>query len=257
MTNEKKQEKEEGTDKDPNQKHYFTTVHANEVDAIFRNIAAQNLEVHVCLKGQTEEGMEFFEAFDYKPGLKKLLVRRTGTILQKLAPSKLTNQIVLFKIPAEKNHYFSTTKFIKDPDSKEYLITLSNEVFKSQQRTNYRLQIGPHISLQFKIDEQVFEGLDISAGGISIKIPVTEKERFAKDKIFENCVLRFNKKNYEIPKVTVAAIWEQKDRDGDVLPELRLGIKFLSIPKDVEESLVQHVNSEARGEEIRKKFKFK
>ncbi|MBI2522569.1 MAG: PilZ domain-containing protein [Bdellovibrio sp.] len=240
--------------KDPNKKHYFTTVSIEETQQVFAKIAQQNCEIHLWKKGHEEEDIEVFEVFNYLPLRKRLLLRKKGSLLIKLIPTTLLNENIFFKIPYEKFNYLSTGILLKDDETKEYVINLCNEVFKGQQRTNYRLATGPHITVQFKMDETVFEALDISAGGISTIIPITEKERFKKGRIIEGCILRFNKKNYDIPKALIAGVWEQKDRDGDILPELKIGVQFLDLTKEVEESLVQHVNSEARGEEIRKKF---
>ncbi|MEK6623636.1 MAG: PilZ domain-containing protein [Bdellovibrionota bacterium] len=242
------------SNKDPNKKHYFTTVLIEEVQQVFAQMAEQNCEIHLWKKGHEEEDIENFEIFSYLPLRKKLLIRKKGSLLIKLIPTTLLSENIFFKIPFEKFNYLSTGILLKDEETKEYVINLCNEIFKGQQRTNYRLVTGPHITVQFKMDETVFEALDISAGGISTVIPISEKARFTKGRIIDGCILRFNKKNYDIPKALIAAVWEQKDRDGMVLPELRLGVQFLDLAKAVEEALVQHVNSEARGEEIRKKF---
>ncbi|HAZ11741.1 MAG: hypothetical protein A2X86_01050 [Bdellovibrionales bacterium GWA2_49_15] len=249
-----KESNQKESSKDPNKKHYFTTVSLEEVQQVFPKMAQQNSEIHLWKKGHEEEDIEVFEVFNYLPLRNKLLIRKKGSLLVKLIPTTLISENIFFKIPFEKFNYLSTGILLKDDESKEYVINLCNEVFKGQQRTNYRLATGPHISVQFKMDETVFEALDISAGGISTIIPLAEQNRFKKGRIIDACILRFNKKNYNIPKALIAAVWEQKDRDGNLLPELKIGVQFLDLAKEVEEALVQHVNSEARGEEIRKKF---
>ncbi len=240
--------------KDPNKKHYFGTVEEEEIEKVFPQFAQQTMEIHLWKKGQSEDDIEVFEVFDYQSSPKKLFVRKKGSLLIKLIPTTLLDQSIFLKIPFEKVNYLSTGILLKDSQTKEYVINLCNEIFRGQQRSNYRLETGPHITVQFKMDDSVFEGLDISASGISVKVPISDRERFKKGRLLEGCILRFNKKNYIIPKAMIAAVWEQKDKDGTVLPELRLGIHFIDVDKEVEETLVQHVNSEARGEEIRKKF---
>jgi len=241
--------------KDPNRKHYFTTVPNSEVDGIFADIARKNAEISVWKKGQNEKNVEAYQIVEYKAGMRKLVIEKVGGLLSKFTSSaRLLNENILFKISLGKTHYFSTSTLVKDPTSKFYFLNLTGEIYRSQQRSNYRLSAGPHISVQIKIDGSVFEALDLSAGGTSAIIPESDRSRFAKGMEFSDCTLRFNKKNYSIPLMKIVAIWEQKDRHDNVLPELRIGIQFANLDKETEEKLVLEINSEARGEEIRKKF---
>jgi c-di-GMP-binding flagellar brake protein YcgR len=109
-------------------------------------------------------------------------------------------------------------------------------------------------SIQFKIEDSVFEALDISAGGTSIVVPEEQQSQYPKGRIFEDCTLRFNKKNFTIKNARIAGAWERKDNDGELLPEIKLGIAFEDLPPDVEEALFKHINTEARLEEVRKKM---
>jgi len=240
--------------KDPNQRHYFTSVPREEIDKIFAEIAERKMEVHLWKKGQTEDDIEVFEAFVYEAGMRKLKLKKKAGLLKLLAASPLLNDFVYMKVPMGKNNYLATSTLVKDLETKEYMVILGTDIFNAQQRSNYRLHASTNIQIQIKLGEKVYEALDISAGGTSIKIPIADKEIFNKGTVVKDAVLRFCKKNYLINEVTVAAVFEQKDASGKVLPELRLGLQFTRVGKEIEENLVQHVNIEARGEEIRKKF---
>lgn len=240
--------------KDPNKKHYFDLVSKDEQVKSFTSLSASEIEVTVWCKGESEEKAENFEIMTYNPDNGIFILESKGGFLTKLTGSPHANKEILVKIPCGKVHYFTNTFLHYDKITKEYSFKIENDVYISRQRTNYRLMANQYNQIQFKIDEEVFDALDISAGGTSFIIADTQKERFAKGKVFDDCTLRFNRVNFNIKHARIAGAWEQKTSGGDLLPEIKLGVAFEDLPPDVEEALFKHINSEARLEEVRKKM---
>lgn len=239
---------------DPNKKYYFDPIHYEELGRLLVGRANDGLLITIWCKGEESDQAEEFklESFDYEK--KRGAVEFQAGFLSKLTGSTHGNKDVLLKIPDGKVYYFTTGHLHYDKIDKAYEIELKGDIFCSRQRQNYRLMANKFNSIQFKIDEQVRDGLDVSAGGTSIMISTSEKENFPKDKIFENCVLRFNKVNFDIPKARIAGAWEQKNGQGEVLDKIKIGIAFEALTAGTEEALFKHINSEARMEEIRKRF---
>lgn len=240
--------------KDPNKKHYFDKVSKEEQVGAFETMNKAGVEVTVWCKGENEDQAENFEilTYDKDNGLFKL--ESKGGFLQKLTGSPHANKDILVKIPFNKVHYFTSTHLYYDKITKEYSFKLEETVYISRQRSNYRLMANQYNKIQFKIDDAVFDALDISAGGTSIVVPEEQKDQYPKGQIFEDCTLRFNRENFNIKNARIAGAWERKNKDGDLLPEVKLGIAFENLPADVEEALFKHINSEARLEEVRKKM---
>ena len=68
-------------------------------------------------------------------------------------------------------------------------------------------------------------------------------------------MLRLAGVNYTIPEVKIAGTWdsEYKDASGNIMEGIKIGISFIDLPKKIEEDLFLSINTEARGEELRKK----
>lgn len=239
---------------DPNKKHYFDTIAKEEAHEVFSELASSEQTLNLWVKGKAEEDVEEFEVQSFNPDDHSFTLKLKASFFKRLGGSKLVGKEVLMKAPYERFHYFTTGKLIHNKENGLYHFATSGEVFKSQQRQNYRLNASRFHIIQFKIDNEVFDGLDISAGGTSIKVSALHKERFAKGKLFETCRLRFNRYQFDIPKAQIAGVWEQKDRQGNITDQIKLGIAFVDLPKGTEEELFKLINSEARAEELRKKF---
>lgn len=243
--------------KDPNKKHYFQTATAQE---FAENLLTQrNKEgtepITIWEKGEAEDQAELYELVDYLPDSKMIKLSPTGKLKTKITGSLKAGKVVLAKIHiAEKIHYFTGGLFKFHPKDLTYTLEIQQDIFKSQQRENFRLNASDVIPIQFKIDDQVFDALDISVGGTSFEIDQAEASRFAKGKIFKECTLRFDRKNYYIPEAQVAIHIPLTSEDGKPNGKLKVGISFKDLPRKTEEELYIKVSTEARGEEMKKKF---
>ncbi|MBK26854.1 MAG: hypothetical protein CME70_22825 [Halobacteriovorax sp.] len=237
--------------KDPNKKHYFDQMPKEDVAGLVPELIEAKAEVNIWEQGKHED-VEYYKCNGGDGGALKLFLENQGGFLSKLTGSSLKDKDVFVKITYGKFQYFTTSLLQQDETSKAYILTFDRGVYKSQQRSNYRLMQSSNVTIQFKIDEEVFDGLDISAGGTSIEVPESEAERFAKDKEFSECQLRLNRFKTDIAQCKIAGSWVAKDATGQPNGNIKLGIAFLNVDKKTEEKLFQEINSEARAEEMRK-----
>lgn len=237
--------------KDPNKKHYFDQLPLAEAKELVPMLIEAGAEVNIWEQGKHED-VEFYKCNGGDGDALKLFLENQGGFLSKLTGSSLKDKDVFIKITHAKFQYFTTSLLEQDNTTKNYILTFDRDIFKSQQRSNYRLMASSNVTIQFKMDDEVFDGLDISAGGTSIEVPESEAERFAKDKTFTECQLRLNSFKTDISQCKVAGSWVAKDSLGQPNGNVKLGIAFIEVDKKSEEKLFQEINSEARAEEMRK-----
>ena len=237
--------------KDPNKKHYFQPVTPEEFSEcmLMQCSIEKPLPMTIWEKGESEEEAELYIAIEYFPHPKILKLKPTGKLVTKITGSLKAGKDVLIKVPIEdKINYFTGGKFKFHSEDLTYSLEIQQDIFKSQQRGNFRLNASAVIPIQFKIDEQVFSALDISTGGTSFVIEQVDKDRFPKGKLFTECTLRFDRKNYYIPHAQVAILIPMEDG------KLKVGISFKDLARKTEDELYIKISTEARGEEMKKKF---
>jgi len=206
-------------------------------------------------KGENEDQAELYVAENYFPNPRVIKLKPTGKLVTKITGSSKAGKQVLVKIPIEeKINYFTSGRLKFHPDDLTYSLEIMDVIYKSQARGNYRLAASEVIPIQFKIDEQVFDALDISVGGTSFTVDANELERFAKGKLFPECTLRFDRKNYYIPMAQVAAHIPVNDEAGKPTGKFKIGISFKDVARKTEDELYIKISTEARGEEMKKKF---
>lgn len=236
--------------KDPNKRHYFHVASEAEfTESMQMHCTVENSPpLTIWEKGETDEQAELYEAVEYFPNPRIIKLKPTGKLVTKITGSTKAGKQVLIKVPIEdKINYFSAGRLKFHPEDLTYSLELSDVIYKSQARGNYRLAASDVIPIQFKIDEQVFEALDISVGGTSFIVDPSEAERFAKGKLFNECTLRFDRKNYYIPLAQIAAHIPMEGK-------LKIGIAFKDLSRKTEDELYIKISTEARGEEMKKKF---
>jgi hypothetical protein len=246
------------TDKnDPNKKHYFHVAsHVEFIESMKTHCSVENSpSLTIWEKGESDEDAEIYGAVAYNPETKLIKLRPLGTLIQKLSGSTKAGKHVLIKIPIEdKINFFTGGKLKFHPDEMMYSLEILEAIYKSQARAHFRLNCSEAIPVQFKIDDQVFEANDVSVSGTSFNIDPSEAQRFAKGKIFPSCTLRFDRKNYHIPNAMIATQLPAYDESGKTNGLLKIGIAFKELPKKTEDELYIKISTEARGEEMKKKF---
>ncbi len=243
--------------KDANKKHYFSSIENQEVNTTMNDAVTSNVSAFLWKKGQSEKDLEEFEIVSFDEQSKILSLKLKSGFLSKLTGSSLIDQEVFFKITLSKHQFFSYSNLEFDKGQGLYSMQINNDFYKSQQRTNYRIMASSHVKVQLKIEDTVFDCLDLSAGGSSFMIQDSEKEHFAKGKEFKDIMLRFNKEKIKISNLKIMGLWEQLDTEEKPTGEIKLGVAFVDLPKEMEELLFKEINGEARAEEIRKNLKSK
>jgi hypothetical protein len=242
---------------DPNKKHYFQLASEDEFkESIQMQCSLEEAPAFtIWEKGENEDQAEQYRPIEYYPNPRIIKLKATGNLLTKMTGSLKAGKQVLIKIPIEdKINYFASGRLIFDPNEMTYSVELTHEVYKSQARGNYRLSASKVIPIQFKIDDQVFEALDVSVSGTSFMIDKKDAERFAKGKLFQDCTLRFDRKNYYIPMAQIAAQIKLDENIKTPVEHLKIGIAFKDLPRKTEDELYIKISTEARGEEMKKKF---
>ncbi|EQC46021.1 PilZ domain-containing protein [Bacteriovorax sp. Seq25_V] len=240
---------------DANKKYYFTQIDQEEVKSFLSKAVKDKQVAAIWQKGQDKDAVEEFEILGFDEVSMRLDLGFKASLLAKITGSKNKDSEILLKITFGSLYIFTTSILKFDKEKDYYTAIIDRDIFKSQQRSNYRLMANRFIKIQFKIDNEVFDALDISAGGTSFIVPTEMKERFPKEQIFQGCVLRLAGVNYTIPEAKIAGTWDSefKDGSGNIVAGLKIGISFVDLPKKIEEDLFLSINTEARGEELRKK----
>ncbi len=243
--------------KDPNKKHYFKVVsHEDFAETMGMHCTLEGAPpLTIWEKGESDDDAEIYEAIEYYPNPKIIKLRPTGKLITKIAGSTKAGKQVLVKIPIEsKLNYFTGGRLKFHPEDLTYSLEIQQEIYKSQARGNFRLEASDVIPIQFKIDDQVFDALDISISGTSFAIDSSDAERFSKGKIFTDCTLRFDRKNYHVPIAQIAIHIPLADETGKPNGRFKVGLSFKNLPRKTEDELYIKISTEARGEEMKKKF---
>lgn len=237
--------------KDPNKKHYFQVAADDEFTQCMLMQCSSEDSSHLTVweKGENEEEAETYEAIEYIAHSKIIKLRPMGKLMTKITGSTKASKQVLVRIPVDDKINYFTGGFLKfHPEDLSYSIEIQQEIYKSQARGNFRLNSSEVIPIQFKIDEQIFDSLDVSISGTSFILEASEAERFSKGNLFKDCTLRFDRKNYHIPIAQIVAHIPMSDG------RIKFGVSFKDVPKKTEDELYIKISTEARGEEMKKKF---
>ena len=242
---------------DPNTKHYFQQSTDKELGEVLIEKFNSKTDVNITLweKGEDENNAENYVFLSYDPQLKLIKMNPTGALLTTITGSLKTGKSILLKIPVDtKTNYFTSGILNFHRENLSYSIKLQNDIFISQQRGNFRLNANHVIQIQFKINFVVYEALDLSIGGTSFAISEEESHKFEKNAEFIDCALRFDRKNYYIPKAKIASLQPILDDQGKKTSQIKVGIAFLDLHHRVKDELHIKIAIEARGDEMKKKF---
>lgn len=242
---------------DPNKKHYFQVFEFEDfAEMIQKHISKKEVTpITVWIKGEDEKEAESYTPWAFEANEKRLKLKPTGSLVTKIAGSSKADKDVLVKIPIDdRTHLFTVSKLIFHSGDLTYSLVIGELIYISKKRGSFRLNASDVIPIQFKIDEQVFDALDISTGGTSFLVPESEKDRFPKDQIFPQCTLRFDRKNYHIAKARIAGHFPPNTPAGEKPGFVKIGIAFVDLNYKTEDELYIKITTEARGEEMKKKF---
>ncbi|MBT3584563.1 MAG: PilZ domain-containing protein [Halobacteriovoraceae bacterium] len=235
-----------------NKMHYFETLKKEDRDEVIQKEVDSKTPFICWLKGK-EKKAETFEPSHYEIASSTIYLEAKGGMLKSITGSSLKDKDVLVKIPSKDLIYFTTGPFKYDKESKKYYLQLKHDFYISQQRRDYRLNCNSFIKLQLKVDDEVFEVMDVSAGGASYSAGNDNLTRFEVGKEFKICRLRINRFQCDIPLVKVVKCWPIKDDKGEPSGDTAFAVSFSGLDKKTDEELCREINGEARADEIRRK----
>lgn len=240
----------------PNEKHYFDPIENQEFVIHLKKILSNNSNLPIVIweKGEKESDRENFEIIHYDFDKKILSLKMKGNFLELLTGSNKANKQVLFKIKyGEKFNLFSAGILTFMPEKLIYELNINYPIYKSQQRESIRLLSSNSIPIQLKINEEIINAFDISAGGISFLCHKIEAKKFPKEKHFFDCMLRFDRMNYYIPELKILSHKYREDLKEEN-QNILIGSCFINLPQKTKEELLIKVATEARGDEMKKTF---
>jgi hypothetical protein len=240
---------------DPNTKHYFQISKAHDLAEKLHFKKSKDRQLTLWEKGEEEKDAEKFAIVEFDAENKILKLTSITSLLSMFKGSPKIGKNILVKIPIDsKTNYFTGGLLSFHKEDSSYSIQIQQEIFISQQRSNFRLNANSVIQIQFKLAHQVYDALDISVGGTSIKINKSDLSQFVKGDIHNECALRFDRKNYYIPKAKISGILPILDEKGHETSELKIGISFIDLNERIADELHVKISVESRGEEMQKKF---
>jgi len=236
-------------------KHYFNTMDDSEIENTLQQLEKFTAEVTLWMKGQDKEKAEKYEIKKYNPEDKtiQLTELKAGLLAKfKIKDSPLLNNVVFFKSSLGGLYLFSCGEFYKN-DNNELIFEFKEKIYLSQQRDNYRITASTINILKLKIKDTIFSGLDVSAGGTCFVTDEETAKSYPIDEEIKDFTLSINNTKFEIPSITIAGHWPQKDENNNAIEGfVKVGIKFGDMPSEIEEPLRQHINTVARAEEVKK-----
>ena len=237
-----------------NDKHFFNKINEQEREVLLVQLGNNPTDIFLWLKNEPENIEEFKSVGILSD--KRICLEISGSILKKITSSALVNKTILIKFNIKNYFYFSTGHLSAAADNRYYLL-IENPIFRHEQRKDFRIETSRLHRIQFKVDEEVFEGLDVSAGGISFKTKTKNNDRFKPGNNYLNCKLRINQFQCEIRAAKVVKTFEEtyKDKtDGKNYKFLTVCLKFHGLTEEEENALASFILNEARGIMLAKKL---
>ena len=241
---------------DPNKRFYFKKLSKVDRLKFLKSFCKKKSVIEIWKKGYEEKDMETFEIQTYDEEQCTINLTKKGNFLKKFLKSLLTDTDVFIRIIQGRDYYFFLGH-LKHQIKNQYSLDLENELYIGQQRKNYRLDAGIYIRLKVRVDNKLFSGKDISAGGISLISPSSLDDYFQKGKLFTKFTISMNGHTFDVPKAKLASKTKVRlrERPGELF--FKAGLEFIGLPKSTEEKIRRIINYEARGLEIREKFNLK
>ena len=201
----------------------------------FKNFCKKKAIIEIWRKGYEEKDLETFEiqAYDEESFHLDLIKKAT---LKKFLKSLLADTDVFIRVIQGRDYYFFLGH-LKHQLKNQYSLDLENELYIGQQRKNYRLDAGIYIRLKVRVDNKIFSGKDISAGGISLISPASLDDYFQKGKLFTKFTISMNGHTFDIPKAKLASKTKVRLRRKPVKHSLRWGLSSSVFPRESKKKL--------------------
>ncbi len=143
---------------------------------------------------------------------------------------------------SDEHQVFTSGELSWDDASKLFRILVNGHFFITTKRSTCRYTTTELDRIQMSFAGHVFECFDISSGGFSVLLKRDAFAGLEKGMTFEKGILKYNLKNFEIPKITLVNIIENKEQ-----PDwLRLAFKFEGLKTILEDALWVEVNTSVK-----------
>ena len=239
---------------DDNKKYYFVQIYDKEISQTFSALSVEKSPVSAWIEGQDKQKAEEYVITDFSPK-EMYLSLSPKSKLSLLKTSKNVGRTLYFRLGEDKLLTFTTAVLEKGENRGEYYIHIKNKVFRCQQRVNYRLPSDSYNKIALHLGEdEVMEVIDVSAGGIGIIVPNSEKDRFVEGTEFEDCAVSLNNRKYVITSLEVVSVWKERTPHFQSTGNIEVGMRFKKLSEKVEETLSRDIYSLSREAEIRKTF---
>lgn len=137
---------------------------------------------------------------------------------------------------------FTNGELSWDDSLHSFRLSCSGHFFITTKRSTCRYTTTDVDRIQMSFAGHVFECFDISSGGFSVLIKKGSVSGLEKGMVFEKGMLKYNLKNFEIPKITLVNVIENRDQPDWV----RLAFKFDGLRPVIEDALWVEVNTSVK-----------
>ncbi len=228
--------------KGDHQKFYFNPIQKTEVVEVCKLAANKKIPIIVWSTGTNRNEAEKYSAESFDQSSRQLFLRPPEpSVLETVWTSRYLDREVFLKMSLDNIQYFSSSILHGHPTTQKYWIFVKNDVYRTQQRFNYRLAATPLFPIRVELKGRgEYPGIDISVGGVSFSISDKTSQFFTKGTIFEDCKLSLKGDKFHIPKVKVMGLWPWKD--GLV----QVGLAFNELSAGLEKALFRSITDGIR-----------
>ena len=232
---------------DPNKKFHFNQLTKSKKSLFFKEILKHPTKVELWIEGMESDSLETFEIQHKSSDEQHFEVKKLGGFLKRFLISKLINKKVFIRIREGKVLYFLTGYLELIEADRYQLKNLSNVIFSSQRRQNYRLKIRNNIQGYIVIENLKFPLRDISARGLAFFSSPKVANYFVKNPVVKDVWIILNKQSFHIDEARLIRTKSKKETEN-------ISLSFHLTSTKEEESLMVHINDIAREERVYQKY---
>ncbi len=227
-----------------NSKTYLRELEKSELDVQFWNrLKSMPCEGSMWKKDQADPyGVEFNYELSKKSDFTHLYLG-IDKVYAGIIKEKYLGLNIFVKLKFNEEHQVFTSGALSwDETHHSFRILVQGHFFITTKRSACRYTTTEVDRIQMSFAGHVFECYDISSGGFSTLLKRDAVSGLTKGMTFEKGMLKYNLKHFEIPKVTLVNIIENKDQPDWV----RLAFKFEGLKTILEDALWVEVNTSVK-----------
>ncbi len=209
-------------------KPHFAKLGSDEIHDLLELVVKQQADIYIWQK--KGDFQETARAEDFDLTQNSLTIKGFGL-------TKLDDSEVLLNFRFANRMYFSTAdiKFVDD----KTILTLPSNIFKCEQRCNFRLPSNITRQIKITLDGQIFNANDVSVSGIGIIASLEEATQFKINSGYDNTLLQIGDRQFNIPFCKIVHI---RDYFTDKKTRL-IGLEFIEVSRPLEVELYKTINN--------------